>query len=173
MIYSFEEQKPSLAKSAYIAPGAIIIGRVSVGEESSIWFNTVLRGDINSISVGNKTNIQDGSLVHVTNENAVTIGNRVTIGHGAIIHGCSIKDDCLIAMGAILLDGATIEEEAIVGAGALVPPGMLVPKGSLALGSPARIVRHLTEKDIERIKKGSANYINYGQRFGVALRSID
>ena len=126
MIQTFEGKTPKIDEYAYVAPGVVIIGDVSVGAEASIWFQSVLRGDINSISIGEKTNIQDGCLLHVTKRHPLKIGARVTAGHGAILHGCEIGDDCLIAMGAIVLDGAVVEPGALVGAGARIPPGMVV-----------------------------------------------
>lgn len=165
MITSFEGKKPKISEKAYVAPGVVIIGEVEIGAEASIWFNSVLRADINAIQIGEKTNIQDGCMLHVTKRHALTVGARVTVGHGAILHACSIGDDCLIAMGAIVLDGAVVESDCLVGAGAVVPPGMIVKSGSLVLGSPAKVVRQLTADDKERIHKGWENYIDYSRRF--------
>ena len=165
MITSFEGKNPRISEKAYVAPGVVIIGEVEIADEASIWFNSVLRADINSIHVGEKTNIQDGCLLHVTRRHSLRVGARVTVGHGAILHACEIGDDSLIAMGAIVLDGAVVEAGCLVGAGALVPPGMTVKSGSLVLGSPAKVIRQLTSDDKERIKKGWENYIDYSKRF--------
>lgn len=165
MIRAFKGRSPRIAASAFIAPNATVIGRVEVGEESSIWFNTVARGDINEIRIGSQTNIQDGCILHVTRRHPVIIGSRVTFGHGAIIHGCDIGDDCLIAMGAIVLDGAVIEPGCIVGAGTLIPPDLKVPAGSLVLGSPGRVVRQLNEQDLRRIESGWRNYVEYRKEY--------
>lgn len=161
MISAFKGVSPRIASSAFVAPNATLIGRVEIGEESSIWFNTVVRADINDIRIGAQTNVQDGCLLHVTRRHPVLIGNRVTFGHGAIIHGCDIGDNCLIAMGSIVLDGAVIEPGCIVGAGTLIPPEMRVPSNSLVLGSPGKVVRQLTEQDLRRIESGWRNYVMY------------
>ncbi len=171
MIATFEGKTPKIAPNAYIAPGVVIIGAVEISPESSIWFQTVIRADINSISIGEKTNIQDGCMLHVSKRHALKIGNRVTVGHGAILHACDIGDDCLIAMGAIVLDGAVVEPGSMVGAGALVPPGMTVKAGSLVLGSPAKFVRQLHADDASRIQQGWQNYIEYAQRFAAEIKS--
>lgn len=171
MISKFEGKSPKIAASAYIAPGVTVIGEVSIGEEASIWFQSVLRADINSISIGARTNIQDGCMLHVTKKHALIVGERVTVGHGAILHACEIGNDCLIAMGAIVLDGAKVEDGAMVGAGALVPPGVVVKAGTLVLGSPAKFVRELHEDDLERIRQGCENYIDYANRFRAEIKS--
>lgn len=165
MISAFKGRAPRIAPSAFVAPDATVIGRVELADESSLWFQTVVRGDINEIRIGTQTNIQDGSLLHVTRRHAVIIGNRVTVGHGAIIHGCSIGDDCLIAMGAIVLDGAVVDAGCIVGAGTLIPPDMRVPAGSLVLGSPGKVVRQLNEQDLRRIESGWRNYVEYRREY--------
>ena len=165
MISAFKGISPRIPASVFVAPNATIIGRVEMGEESSLWFQTVVRGDINQISIGAQTNIQDGCLLHVTKRHAVIVGNRVTVGHSAIIHGCDIGDDCLIAMGAIVLDGAIVEPGCIIGAGALIPQDMKVPAGSLVLGSPGKVVRQLTEQDRRRIESGWRNYVEYRREY--------
>lgn len=168
---TFEGKTPKIAESAYIAPGVVIIGEVSIAQEASIWFQSVLRADINSISIGESTNIQDGCLLHVTKRNPLKVGARVTVGHGAILHACDIGDDCLIAMGAIVLDGAVVEAGCLVGAGTVVPPGMIVKAGNLVLGSPAKVIRQLTPADQDRIKQGWENYIDYSARFKAEIKS--
>lgn len=170
MISPFEGKTPNISDSSYIAPGVVIIGDVTIEDEASIWFQSVIRGDINSIKIGKQTNIQDGCLLHVTKRNTLTVGSRVTVGHGAILHGCDIGEDCLVAMGAIVLDGAIVEAGCLVGAGAVVPPGMLVKSGSLVLGSPAKVIRQLTPDDKERISHAWMNYIDYAARFKAEVR---
>lgn len=171
MISAFKGRAPRISQSAFVAPDATVIGRVELADESSLWFQTVVRGDINEIRIGTQTNIQDGSLLHVTRRHPVIIGNRVTVGHGVIIHGCDIGDDCLIAMGAIVLDGAVIDPGCIVGAGALIPPDMRVPAGSLVLGSPGKVVRQLTEQDLRRIESGWRNYVEYRREYMEEFKS--
>jgi carbonic anhydrase/acetyltransferase-like protein (isoleucine patch superfamily) len=169
MIATFEGKTPKIAKNAYIAPGVVMIGEVSIGAEASVWFQSVLRGDINSITIGEKTNLQDGCMCHVTKRHPLIVGARVTVGHGAILHACTIGDDTLIAMGAIVLDGAVVERGCLIGAGTVVPPGMVVKEGSLMLGSPAKFIRHLSSEDSLRIEQGWQNYIDYAKRFRAEL----
>jgi carbonic anhydrase/acetyltransferase-like protein (isoleucine patch superfamily) len=150
---------PRIDPGAYIAPGAVVIGDVSLGPDSSVWPTSVLRGDIQSIVVGAGSNVQDGAIVHLADEFPAIIGRNVTVGHGAIIHACTIGDNCLIGMRATVLDGAVIGENSIVGAHALVKKGMQVPPGSLVLGMPARVVRPLTEAEIEENRQSAEKYI--------------
>lgn len=156
-------QKAKIHPSVFLAEGSITLGDLEIGEESSIWFNTVIRADVNQIRIGKKTNIQDLSMVHVTSHNSpkpapTFIGNEVTIGHKAIIHGCTIKDRVLIGMGAIVMDGALIEEEAMIGAGALVSPGTKIKSGMLALGSPAKEIRELKKEERLFLKESAIHY---------------
>lgn len=169
MLLRFDGAEPSLSPSAFIAPTAVLIGQVEVGSESSVWFQTVVRGDINHIWIGNQSNIQDGCLLHVTNRNPLIIGSRVTVGHGAILHGCRIANNCLIAMGAIVLDDAIVEESCLIGAGTLVPPGMKIERGSLVLGSPAKIIRPLNDSDLDKIERGWRNYVEYAGKYAQQL----
>jgi gamma-carbonic anhydrase len=171
MIATFEGKTPRVSASAYTAPGSVIVGDVTIEDDASIWFQTVLRGDINSITIGEKSNIQDGCILHVTHELPVVVGARVTVGHGAILHACQVGDDCLLAMGAIILDGAVVESGCMVGAGCLVPPGARVKSGSLVLGSPAKVVRQLKADDMARIEQGWQNYIGYAGRFRQEIKS--
>ena len=155
--------EPQIGMNCYLAETATIIGDVTIGDDCSIWFNAVLRGDVNSIKVGNKVNIQDGAIVHVTyQKHATIIGNNVSIAHGAIIHGCTINDNVLIGMGAIVMDGAVIESNSIVAAGALIKQGTVVKSGSVYGGSPAKLIKEisldLVENQIERIAN---NYLMY------------
>lgn len=165
MLITFEDHKPTIAKDVFIAPSAILIGRVTLGEGVSIWFNSVLRGDINSIEVGDNTNIQDGCLLHVTHRNPLIVGARVTVGHGAILHGCKVEPDCLIAMGAIVLDHATIGRGSIVAAGCVVSPGKEIPPGSLVMGVPGKVMRAVTDEDRAQIEKGWQNYCHYSRTY--------
>ena len=157
--------------SAFIAEGAMIIGSVTIGEKSSVWFNCVLRGDLDRIEVGARTNIQDGAVVHMDRNFPSIIGDDVTIGHGAIIHGCTIGDGAMISMGAIILTGAKIGERGIIGAGAVVREGQEIPPESLAVGIPARVKRDVTAEELERMRLGKDDYVLRGQLMRVAKES--
>lgn len=163
MIYPYKEKKPQIAESAYVAPTAALIGDVTLGSNSSVWFHAVLRGDINSITVGNDSNIQDGCLLHVTHELPVVIEDRVTIGHGAIVHGCHIESDCLIAMGAVILDGVHIGQGSLIAAGAVVSPNTKIPPKSLVMGVPAKVVRTMSDEDLNRTKFNWKHYVEYSR----------
>ena len=165
MLYQYQDAKPQISDNAFIAPTAVVLGQVTVGAGSSIWFNCVLRGDINRITIGNNTNIQDGCLLHVTHRNPVVLEDRITAGHGAILHGCHIEADCLIAMGAIVLDGAVVGTGSIVAAGALIAPATTIPPESLVMGVPARVVRPVTRDDREKIERGWQNYVRYASSY--------
>jgi carbonic anhydrase/acetyltransferase-like protein (isoleucine patch superfamily) len=151
-------RSPSLGRGVYIAPTAVVVGDVTIGDYSSIWHHAVLRGDINRIVVGHHSNIQDNAVVHLADEHPCCIGNHVTIGHSAIVHACTVGDHTLIGMGATILDGAVIGSQSIVGANSLVPQGMKVPPGSLAVGSPARVVRRLTAAECGELLVLAENY---------------
>lgn len=158
----YHGQLPRLHPSVYVAEGAKIIGDVEIKEKSSVWFNTVIRGDVNYIRIGASTNIQDNAVLHVTRETApLQIGSEVTIGHSAVLHGCTINDCCLIGMGSIVLDGAHIGKNAIVAAGALVLEGFIVPEGMLVAGVPAKIKRSLSEDEKQFLHQSAANYVYY------------
>ncbi len=151
-LIAFQHFNPQVASSAWIASSAQVIGDVEIGEDSSIWFQTVVRGDVNSIRIGARTNIQDLSMIHVSNRHgpqpAVTvIGNDVTVGHRVILHGCTLKDGCLVGMGAVVMDHAVVGEGAMVAAGSLVVEKTIVPPGFLAIGSPAKVLRPLKDKE--------------------------
>lgn len=162
MIRQYKGKIPEIASSAYIDDSAHVIGDVIIGEESSVWFNATIRGDVNYIRIGARTNIQDSSVLHVTKgTHPLFIGSEVTVGHNVTLHGCTIKDRCLIGMGAIVLDGAEVGEDSIVGAGALVKEGMRVKPGTLVVGVPAREVRQLSDEEVLRIKTSAGNYIDY------------
>ena len=144
--------------SAFIAPGAIVLGDVLLGPECSIWYNTVLRGDTDRITIGGQTNVQDLTMIHADPGVPCTVGSRVTVGHRVILHGCTVEDDCLIGMGATVLNGAVIGAGSLVAAQALVPQGMVVPPGSLVAGVPAKVRRELTEEEREGIKVNALMY---------------
>ncbi|HXF03940.1 MAG TPA: gamma carbonic anhydrase family protein [Blastocatellia bacterium] len=160
MIQEFDGKFPVIADSVFIAKNASVIGDVEIGEHSSVWFQAVVRGDVNYIRVGRYTNIQDGSVVHVDRETSpARIGDYVTIGHRAIIHGCTIGDHCLIGMGAIILSDAVIGDYCLVAAGAVVREGQVIPPRSVVVGVPARILREVTPDEIRRIEEGWRNYV--------------
>ena len=168
-IETFMGMTPELSESAYIARSAALIGAVRVGADCSIWHQVTLRGDANYISIGDGTNIQDNTCVHIDSARYPTvIGNRVTIGHSAIIHACELQDSCFIGMGAIIMDGAVVESHAMVAAGALVTPGKIVPSGALWAGSPAKEMRKLSTDEIDMIETSAERYIELGRaaRFG-------
>lgn len=166
VILAFDGKAPRLAASAFLAEGSVVSGDVELGEESSLWFGTVVRGDVHHVRIGARTNLQDGTIVHVTaGTHPTIIGDDVTVGHRAVLHGCTVKDRCLVGIGAIVMDGAVVGPDALVGAGALVPPGMVVPPGKLALGSPARVKRDLTPDELASIRANSARYVGYAAKY--------
>lgn len=158
---------PSIPRSAWIAPNATVIGDVVLGEDASVWFGTVIRGDVNYIRIGDRTNIQDNSTIHVSIDTWPTIiGNDVVGGHNILLHGCTIHDRVLVGMGATVMDGAVIGEESIVGAGALVTPGTRIPPRSLVVGRPGRVVRAVTDREVEDlILFGVRNYLEYKKTY--------
>lgn len=152
-------RKPRTGAAAFIAANATVLGDVTLGADSSVWYGCVLRGDINSIEIGEGTNVQDLTMVHLADDHGVRVGRFCTIGHGAIVHACTIGDECLIGMGATILDGARIGDRCIVGANALVTQGFVAPPGSMILGSPARVARALTEKEAAGLRHWAEKYI--------------
>lgn len=153
---------PKIGADAFVAPNAVIVGDVEIGERSSIWYGVTIRGDVMPIRIGNETNIQDGTVLHGTyGKYGCTIGERVTVGHQVTLHGCTVGDESLIGMGSIVMDGAVIGERALVGAGSLIPPGMEIPDRVLALGRPAKVIRPLTEEEIESLSLSADNYLLY------------
>ena len=164
MIRSFRGINPRIADSAYVDPGAHVIGDVEIGERASVWPCVVLRGDIEPIRVGADTNIQDGTVIHTDRGFPATIGDRVSVGHSAILHGCTIEEDSLIGMGATVLNGARIGRGAVVAAGALVPEGMEVPPDTLVMGAPAKPRRPVSADEKERFQKGVGGYVERGQQ---------
>jgi len=159
------ESEPSVADGAFIAPGAIVIGAVEMRAESSAWYGAVLRGDINRIIVGAQSNVQDGSVLHVSDDHACVLGERVTVGHRAVMHACNVGDEVLVGMGAIILDGAQIGARSIIAAGALVTKNMIVPEGSLVVGSPARVVRALSLEEQQANAKLALKYVELARRY--------
>src|SRR5699024_460319 len=160
MIYEFLKRSPQYDDSVFVAPSADIIGDVTFGPESSIWFNATIRGDVNWIEIGKRSNIQDNSCIHVMNQTGPTrIGNEVTIGHSAMIHGCTIKERVLVGIHATVLDKAVIEPDVIVAAGSLVPPGKTLESGYLYMGSPVKQVRKLSKEELTSIKEHADNYV--------------
>ncbi|KAH7283397.1 hypothetical protein KP509_34G005500 [Ceratopteris richardii] len=163
------EKTPDIAKNAFIAPSAAVIGDVKVGPASSIWYGCVVRGDVNSITIGSGTNIQDNTLVHVAKTNIsgnvmpTTIGSRVTIGHNAVLHGCTIEDDAFVGMGATLLDGVHVEKHAMVGAGSLVKQNTRIPSGEVWAGNPAKLLRKLTEEEKAFFIKSAEDYMKLAE----------
>jgi carbonic anhydrase/acetyltransferase-like protein (isoleucine patch superfamily) len=156
---------PRVHPTAFIAPGAAVFGDVTVGEEASIWFQATARGDINRIVVGARSNVQDGAVLHVADEYHCEIGELVTVGHKAVVHACTIEDEVLIGMGAIILDGARIGARSIIGAGALVTGGKQIPAGSLVLGSPAKVIRALSEEEQRGIRVWADRYVTLSQAY--------
>lgn len=155
----FLAKKPKLGRGVYIARGAAVLGDVTLGDFSSVWYNAVARGDINRIVVGHHTNIQDNAVLHLAGDFPCVVGNYVTIGHSAVVHACNVGDECLIGMGAVILDGAVIGKQSIVGAKALVTQGAKIPPGSLVLGAPAKVVRALSREERAGLKAWAVKYV--------------
>jgi gamma-carbonic anhydrase len=156
---TFLRKQPVLGPNVYIAKTAVVLGDVTLGAHSSVWYNAVLRGDINRIVVGDYSNIQDNAVVHLADDYPCLIGRHVTVGHSAIVHACTVEDECLIGMGATVLDGAVIGSQSIVGANALVTQGTIVPPGSMVLGSPAKVVRSLSVDDRALLRTWADKYV--------------
>ncbi|WP_457567618.1 gamma carbonic anhydrase family protein [Desulfurobacterium sp.] len=166
IIKAYKNIQPQIGKRVFIAENAVIIGDVKIGDDSSIWYGTIIRGDVNYIRIGRCTSVQDGTVIHVTNKTAPTIvGDYVTIGHAVKLHGCEIKNNCLIGIGAIILDKAVINENSIVAAGALVPPGKEFPPNSLIMGFPAKVVRTLSEEEINGLREHALRYVRYKDEY--------
>lgn len=166
MIYEFLNRSPQFDETVFVAPSADIIGDVTIGVESSVWFNVTIRGDVNKITIGNRSNVQDNSSIHVMNQDGPTvIGNDVTIGHNAMIHGCTIKDLVLVGIHATVLDKAIIESDVIIAAGSLVPPGKRLESGFLYMGSPVKQVRKLSADEVSSIGEYASNYVAYQRTY--------
>lgn len=165
MILAYKQYTPTIHPSAYIAPSADVVGRVSLAKDSSIWFGSVLRGDVNRIEIGEATNIQDGSILHVDDDNPCLIRHHVHVGHHANLHGCVVETGAMIGIGAIVLSGAHIGAGAIVGAGSVVLEGTRIPPRMLAVGAPARVVRKVTPKDLMYVKMWIAKYVRLAREY--------
>ena len=159
---TFLRRKPKLGKNVFIAQTAVVIGDVTLGAHSSVWYHAVLRGDINRIVIGHHTNIQDNAVLHLADDFACIIGNYVTVGHSAIVHACTVGDEVLVGMGAVILDGAVVGRQSLIGAKALVTQGMKIPPGSLVLGAPAKVVRKLTREERSGLKHWATKYVANG-----------
>ena len=162
MIRRYKDRLPVVHPSAYVDESAQVIGDVEIGEESSVWMNVVIRGDVNRIRIGRRSNVQDGTIVHVMHDTHPTIvGDEVTIGHGAIVHGCTIGSRVLVGMGAVVLNGASIGDDTIVAAGSLVTEGTSIPPRSLVMGSPGKVRRALSDEEVASIREYASNYVRY------------
>ena len=159
---TFLRRQPKLGQGVYLARSAVVFGDVTIGDHSSVWYNAVLRGDINRIVVGHHTNIQDNSVLHLSDDLPCLVGNWVTVGHNAVVHACTVGDEALIGMAAVILDGAVVGGQSLIGANSLVTQGMKIPPGSLVLGSPAKIVRALTSEERATLKLWAQKYVNNG-----------
>jgi carbonic anhydrase/acetyltransferase-like protein (isoleucine patch superfamily) len=166
MIRSFGNRKPEIARTAYVDPQSVVIGDVTIGEDSSVWPCAVLRGDCHSIRIGARTSIQDGSVLHVqSGEHPLAVGDNVTVGHGVILHGCTVESDCLIGMGSIILNGARIGSGSIIAAGTLIPERTEIPPGSLVMGVPGKIRRAVSEAERQRITFSAEHYVGFKDAF--------
>ena len=166
MTRSFLNKQPVVHETAFVADDAIVIGDVEIGEESSIWFGSILRGDVNFIRIGARTNIQDGTIIHVDSHDHPTIlEDNITVGHRVMLHGCYVESGCLIGIGAILLDGVRIGRDSLVAAGSLVTPGTVIPPRSLVMGAPARVKRTLTDEELSGLTASWQNYVKLSREY--------
>ena len=177
-ILTYEGKTPLIDPTAFVAPGARLIGDIEIGPEASIWYNCVLRGDVNAIRIGARTNIQDGSVLHVDSPHPgheaghpTIIGDEVLIGHLAMVHGCILHDRAFVGLGAIVMDGCEIEGDAMLAAGAMLTPGKRIPSGQLWAGRPAKYVRDLSEADLAGMRAGVAHYVELARRHAAALKA--
>lgn len=167
-IKAYRGISPTIHESAFVAPGVVLTGNVTIGAESNIWFGCIIRGDVHSVTIGARTNIQDGTVIHVTRGDGPTkIGNGSTIGHRALLHACTLEDDCFIGMGAILLDNVVVESGAMVAAGAMVPPGKRVKKGEIWAGNPAKFFRGLSQQEADFIAVSAQNYVDLSKEYKI------
>jgi len=172
-IYALDGVAPQVDPSAWVADSAQVMGAVTLGADSSVWFGTVVRGDTETITIGHGSNIQDGSVMHADVGRPIVVGNHVTVGHKVMLHGCTIGDESLIGIGAVVLNGAKIGRNCLVGAGALVTEGKEFPDGSMIIGSPAKAVRQLTPEQMEGLRWSARHYVANARRFQAGLRKID
>ena len=171
-VYQLDDLTPTIDNSAWVADNAQVMGQVAMGPHSSVWFSSVVRADTAKITIGEGTNIQDGSVLHVDNNMPLTIGNHVTVGHMVQLHGCTIGDESLIGIGAIVLNGAKIGKNCLVGAGSLVTEGKEFPDGSMIMGTPAKVVRELTPEQIESLRRSAQHYMQNAARYKLGLKKI-
>ncbi|TGK05370.1 gamma carbonic anhydrase family protein [Leptospira langatensis] len=165
-ILEYLGKRPFLEDGVFLAPGSLVVGDVTIGKDSSIWFQTLVRGDVNYIRIGEGVNIQDMTVIHVSkNTHPVEIGNHVSVGHRAILHGCKLKDKAFVGMGAIVMDGVELGEYSFVAAGAMVTPGKIIPPGVMVMGSPGKVVRDITEQERQMIDRTAANYVMYKNNY--------
>ncbi|HSY20894.1 MAG TPA: gamma carbonic anhydrase family protein [Polyangiaceae bacterium] len=173
-VYGLGPSRPLLASSVFVAESAAVIGDVHVGDDSSIWFGAVVRGDYFPIRIGARTNVQDNAVLHITSGRAATtVGDDVTVGHGAILHGCTVGSSCLVGMASVILDGAVVGEQSFIAAGSLVAPGTVIPPRSFALGRPAKVLRSVRDDELVLIQTSAHNYVGYAQAFGAGCRRLD
>lgn len=165
MIYPYKDKEPEIAESAFIADHVTITGDVIIGEESTIWYNTVIRGDVAPTVIGNRVNVQDNSVLHQSPNNPLIVEDDVTVGHQVLLHSCKIGKGALIGMGSIILDNAEIGEGAFIGAGSLVPPGKIIPPNTMAFGRPAKVIRDVTEEDRKDMERIVREYAEKGQYY--------
>jgi carbonic anhydrase/acetyltransferase-like protein (isoleucine patch superfamily) len=168
MIRAYKGTRPTLGPRAFVDPSAQVIGAVELGEDASVWMNTVVRGDVNRIRIGARTNLQDNCVLHVTARHPTVLAEDVTVGHSVTLHGCTIERLCLVGIGAIVLNGAVVGEESIVAAGALVPEGMAVPPRSVVMGSPAKVRRAVTDEERAGLREYARNYVGYKEDYRAA-----
>lgn len=171
-IYQLDEHTPQVHPTAFVADSAQVVGRVTLSEGSSVWFNTVIRADNEPMTIGAGSNIQDGSVLHSDTGFPLSVGERVTVGHQVVLHGCTVGDESLIGIGAVVLNGAKIGKHCLVGAGSLVTEGKEFPDGSMILGSPAKVVRQLTPEQIDGLRRSAQHYIANAQRFQAGLKKV-
>ncbi|CAN5468936.1 gamma carbonic anhydrase family protein [soil metagenome] len=166
MIKPFKDIYPTIAESAFITDDAIVIGDVVIGEDASVWFGSIIRGDVNFIRIGARTNIQDGTIIHVSSKTHSTVlEENITVGHRVTLHGCHIESGCLIGMGAIIMDGVRVGHNSLVGAGSLLTPGTQIPPNSLVIGSPAKVKRSLTAEELAYLHKSWQNYVDLKKHY--------
>lgn len=172
MRYALGNKAPQIDGGVFVAPNATIIGQVTIAEDASVWFGAVIRGDVDTITIGSGTNVQDGTVIHCDKGFPTRIGREATIGHSCIIHGCTIGDACLIGMGTTILNGARLGENCLVGAGSLITEGKEFPPGSVIMGRPAKVVRQVGEVELAMIRRGTENYRRNAERYRQGLREI-
>ena len=171
-VYALGNRRPQIDPQSWIAPNATLIGDIRLGRNASIWWNATLRGDNDPITIGENSNIQDGSMLHTDEGVPLTLGRNVTVGHLVMLHGCTVGDGSLIGIGAVLLNRSVIGKHCLIGANALIPEGKVIPERSLVVGAPGRIVRQLTDEELEKIARGNHHYIENWQRYQQELRLL-